>query len=50
MSVGFGFSAGDFIAALELVTTVVNALRESGDSSTEYQSLIKQLYMRRWLH
>ena len=44
MSVGFGFSAGDFIAALELVTTVVNALRESGDSSTEYQSLIKQLY------
>src|SRR3954462_3489585 len=44
MSVGFGFSAGDFIAALELVTTIVNALRESGDSSAEYQALIKQLY------
>jgi histidinol dehydrogenase len=44
MSVGFGFSAGDFISALELVTTVVNALRESGESSTEYQALIKQLY------
>jgi hypothetical protein len=44
MSVGFGFSAGDFISALELVTTVVNALRKSGDSSTEYQTLIKQLY------
>ncbi len=44
MSVGFGFSAGDFIAALELVTTVVNALRESGDSSTEYRELISQLH------
>lgn len=44
MSVGFGFSAGDFIAALELVTTVVNALRESGDSSVEYRELISQLY------
>lgn len=43
MSVGFGFSAGDFIAALELVTTVVNALRESGDASTEYRALISQL-------
>lgn len=44
MSVGFGFSAGDFIAAIELVSTVVGALRESGDSSTEYQALISQLY------
>lgn len=43
MSVGFGFSAGDFIAALELVTTVVNALRESGGSSAEYRSLVSQL-------
>jgi hypothetical protein len=44
MSVGFGFSAGDFIAALELVTTVVNALRENGSSSAEYQALISQRY------
>jgi hypothetical protein len=44
MSVGFGFSAGDFIAALELVHTVINTLRDSGDSSTEYQALIRQLY------
>jgi hypothetical protein len=44
MSVGFGFSTGDFIAAIELVSTVVGALRESGDSSTEYQTLISQLY------
>lgn len=44
MSVGFGFSAGDFIAALTLVHTVVDALRDSGDSSTEYRELISQLY------
>ncbi|KAL2064339.1 hypothetical protein VTL71DRAFT_4833 [Oculimacula yallundae] len=44
MSVGFGFSAGDFIAALNLVSTVVDALRDSGDSSTEYRELISQLY------
>jgi hypothetical protein len=44
MSVGFSFSAGDFIAALELLTKVVNSLRERGDASTEYQALISQLY------
>lgn len=44
MSVGFGFSVGDFIAGIELVHTVIGALRESGDSSTEYQELISQLY------
>jgi hypothetical protein len=44
MSVGFGFSAGDFIAALDLVTTIVSALRESGGSSAEYQALVSQLY------
>lgn len=44
MSVGFGFSAGDFIAAVQLVGTVIDALRDSGDSSAEYRSLIGQLY------
>jgi hypothetical protein len=44
MSVGFGFSIGDFIAALQLVGTVIDALRDSGDSSAEYRSLIGQLY------
>lgn len=44
MSVGFGFSAGDFIAALQLVGTVIDALRDSGNSSAEYRSLIGQLY------
>ena len=43
MSVGFGFSAGDFIAALELVATVIDALRDSGESSSEYRELISQL-------
>jgi Fungal N-terminal domain of STAND proteins len=44
MSVGFGFSAGDFISALELVATVVDALRESGESSTEFRALVAQLH------
>lgn len=44
MSVGFGFSAGDFIAALELVATVIGALRDSGESSAEYRELISQLF------
>jgi hypothetical protein len=44
MPVGFGFSAGDFISALELVATVISALRNSGTSSAEYCDLISQLY------
>ena len=44
MSVGFGFSAGDFLAALNLVSTVVDALRDSGESSTEYREIISQLF------
>lgn len=43
MSVGFGFSVGDFIAALELVATVVDALRESGEASKRYRELVRQL-------
>jgi len=44
MSVGFGFSAGDFIAALNLVGTVIDALRESGRSGSDYRDLIGELY------
>jgi hypothetical protein len=44
MSVGFGFSAGDFIAGLELVPTVIDALRESGDSGRRYRELVRELY------
>ncbi|KAI8634146.1 hypothetical protein F5Y19DRAFT_412130 [Xylariaceae sp. FL1651] len=40
----FGFSVGDFIAALQLVGQVVAALRESGGSGAEYRELIAELY------
>ena len=43
MSVGFGFSVGDFITALELVATVIDALRDSGEASSEYRELLPQL-------
>jgi hypothetical protein len=44
MSVGFGFSVGDFFAALNLVGTVIDALRESGNASSSFRSLISELY------
>jgi len=44
MPVGFGFSAGDFVSALSLMATVIDALRESGESSSEYKALITQLH------
>lgn len=43
MSVGFGFSVGDFIAAIELVGTVIDALRSSGSAATDYRALVSQL-------
>jgi hypothetical protein len=43
MSVGFGFSAGDFIAAIDLVGTVIDALRASSTASLEYRELISRL-------
>lgn len=45
MSVGFGFSAGDFIAALKLVSTVLSALQNASSANIEYQELIRELYM-----
>ncbi|KAI4243813.1 MAG: hypothetical protein LQ352_006962 [Teloschistes flavicans] len=44
MSVGFGFSVGDFIAAINLVGTVIDALSNSSKSSSELQELLRQLY------
>jgi hypothetical protein len=44
MSVGFGFSAGEFIAALKLVGDVIDALRDSGNASSSFRSLINELY------
>jgi hypothetical protein len=43
MSVSFDFSIGDFIAALELVADVIDALRESGEASKRYRELVRQL-------
>lgn len=43
MSVGFGFSVGDFVAAIKLVGTVINALQRSGSAAKEYRELILQL-------
>ena len=39
----FGFSAGDFIAALNLVSTVIDALREVGGASTEFREVVREL-------
>lgn len=44
MSVAFGFSVGDFIAALELIGTIIDALHAAGDSSRRYRGLIRELY------
>ena len=40
----FGFSVGDFVAAFQLVGTVIGAVRESGGSGAEYRELIGALY------
>jgi hypothetical protein len=40
MPVSFGFSVGDFIAVIELVGTVVDALRSSGNAGAEYRELV----------
>ena len=40
----FGFSVGDFVAALELVGTVIHSLRESGGAASEFRELVHELY------
>ncbi|RYP71262.1 hypothetical protein DL771_004954 [Monosporascus sp. 5C6A] len=40
----FGFSVGDFLAALKLVGTVIDALRESSNSGSTYRELLSELY------
>lgn len=37
MSVGFGFSVGDFIAGVQFIAKVVNGLRATAGSSDDYQ-------------
>jgi hypothetical protein len=43
-NMSFGFSAGDFITALELVATVIDALRDTGRAATQYRGVLKQLH------
>ncbi|KAL8863352.1 MAG: hypothetical protein Q9178_000032 [Gyalolechia marmorata] len=43
MSVGFGFSVTDFIGAVKLVGTVIDALSASSTDSSELQELYQQL-------
>lgn len=44
MSVGFGFSTGDFISALNLVSTVITALQDANGAGSEYRELMRELY------
>ena len=44
MPVGFGFSVGDFINAINLVHTVIDALSASSESSSELRELFRQLH------
>jgi hypothetical protein len=39
----FGFSAGDFLAAISLVNEIVTCLKASGGSASEYQELMLEL-------
>ena len=41
--VGFGISVGDFIAGIKLIGTIVDALKQSGKSTTSFQHLIEEL-------
>ena len=40
----FGFSVGDFIAGINLIRQLINALEDSAGSTSEYRELIKELY------
>ena len=43
MVVPFGVSVGDFIAGINLISTVINALQDSAGSSAEYKGVIREL-------
>ena len=44
MPVAFGFSVGDFVAVINLIGTVIDALRESSHAGSSFRSLINELY------
>ncbi|KAL8992015.1 MAG: hypothetical protein Q9169_007444 [Polycauliona sp. 2 TL-2023] len=43
MSVGFGFSVHDFVGAVKIVRTVINALSANSQCSDELRALLRQL-------
>ena len=43
MAAPFGFSAGDFIAAVNLVGEIISALRETGGARSKYRGLLDEL-------
>ena len=43
MAVAFGFSTGDFIAAIGLIAKVTDALKDANGASAEYQQVVLQL-------
>ena len=44
---GFGFSAGDFIAAIDVTIKVTKALRDAGGAADEYRSVVQELTLLR---
>lgn len=44
---GFGYSAGDFIAAVTLIAKVTKALKDVGGAREEYQALVGELDLLR---
>jgi hypothetical protein len=43
MAVGFGFSVGDFLAILNLVATIIDALRSASHSTSTFRGLLSEL-------
>lgn len=39
----FGFSVGDFVAAAQLISSIVSSLRSAGGASSSFQELIREL-------
>jgi hypothetical protein len=44
MAAGFGFSVGDFITAIKLLWSIVDAVKECGESTAEYRGLVEDLW------
>lgn len=40
---GFGYSAGDFIATIELIVKVIAAFKDGAGASDEYQQVLQEL-------